>query len=242
LRLTRPAALVASALVLLATPAWAHVTVSSPDARPGAVALLTFRVPNEGTTPTSRVQVAFPSNLPLASVSVRPTLGWTYRVTKTKAPRGLRGPHGPVSEVVSTITWGSTGRGIKPGEFEEFEVTAGPLPRVSRMPFQAVQTYQDGTVVRWVETGRGQQAHPAPVLVLAAGSAPPAPTPSPSIAPSASTAPTPTAEPTVTATPAQDDDGDPLTDHQLALASAGAGGLALVLALLAMVRSSRRRV
>jgi hypothetical protein len=46
----------------------------------------------------------------------------------------------------------------------------------------------------------------------------------------------------VTATPAQDDDGDPLTDHQLALASAGAGGLALVLALLAMVRSSRRRV
>jgi uncharacterized protein len=230
MRLTRTAVLVASTLVLLATPAWAHVTVSSPDAQPGAVALLTFRVPTEGARSTTRLQVVFPSDEPIPSVSVRPTLGWTYRVATVKAPPGLRGEHGPVDQVVSTISWASTGRGIKPGEFEEFEVTAGPLPRVSRLVFKALQTYKDGTVVRWVETGPGRHEHPAPVLVLRA--VPPAVPPTPS--------PSPSGAPLVTATPTTDDEGDELTD-QLAVGGAAAAALALVVALLALVRSSRRR-
>jgi uncharacterized protein len=244
MRLSRPAAaLAASALLLLAVPASAHVRVTSTSTTQGAYAVLTFRVPTEGTSPTERFEVLFPTADPIASVKVEPKLGWAYRVTTSKAPRGLRDEHGRVQTFVSRITWASAGRGIKPGEFDEFRVAAGPLPEVRRLVFGAVQTYKSGDVVRWVETEPGSD-HPAPVLLLApprTESAPPsaAPTPSPSASPTSAPVPL------VTATPDAVDDqheSDDLLSDRLDVAAAGAGGLALVVALFALVRSGRRRL
>lgn len=45
----------------------------------------------------------------------------------------------------------------------------GPLPQLDRMTFEVVQTYSDGTVVRWADPAGG--GHPAPTLALV----PPAP-------------------------------------------------------------------
>ena len=50
MRLLVVAAGLATALLALAAPAYAHVTVSSPDARPGAEAVLTFQVPARSDT------------------------------------------------------------------------------------------------------------------------------------------------------------------------------------------------
>ncbi|HUR52037.1 MAG TPA: YcnI family protein [Mycobacteriales bacterium] len=225
------ALLVVGCLLMLSAPASAHVTLDATTASPGTYAMLTFRVQSERTLPTMRLEISLPRNRPLASVSVQPHLGWAYRATKTKAPNGLRDEHGPVKQFVSKVMWVAVARGIKPGEFDEFQLLVGPLPDVSALVFPAVQTYKDGTVVRWVETGDAVRRNPAPVLriVSAASSKPSA---SPSAAPAASPAPV------VTAT-APDEDRRRKTEL-LAAAGAGAGGIALLVALIALVSSRRR--
>ena len=223
----------ASALVLLAVPASAHVTVNSPGATQGGFAKLTFRVPTEENVPTVKLEVVFPANAPLAFASIKPHPGWTYKVVKVKAPKGLSRDDGPLDQVVSRITWTATNGGIKPGEFDEFEVSAGPLPEADQMVFNALQTYQGGNVVRWIETGSGELEHPAPVLTLlpaAEAGATPSPTASTGATAEAS------ASPSVTAT-AEDteDDGDTIGVVGIIVGAAG-----VLLALAALARTRRR--
>jgi len=158
-----------AALVLPATGAFAHVTVNPREATQGGYAKLAFRVPNErDNASTTKVEVNFPTDHPLASVSVRPQAGWAYAVEKTKLAAPIKSDDGDITEAVSKITW--TGGAIKPGEFNEFEVSVGPLPSdVDSLSFKALQTYSDGEIVRWIEEatpGGGDVDHPAPVLKL----------------------------------------------------------------------------
>ncbi|MGD9798759.1 MAG: YcnI family protein [Acidimicrobiia bacterium] len=149
--------------LLLAAPAGAHVTVNPSEATQGGFATLTFRVPNErDDAATVSVQVVFPAAEPVASLRVRPVPGWTATV-ETRTAAG--------EESVASVTW-SGGR-IEPGEFQEFAVSGGPLPETDQLVLQALQTYDDGEVVRWIETtsaGGAEPDHPAPVLTLVAGS------------------------------------------------------------------------
>jgi uncharacterized protein len=158
-----------AALVLPATSAFAHVTVNPREAAQGGYAKLAFRVPNEREgVNTTKLEVNFPTDHPLASVSVRPHAGWTYVVDKAKLPTPVKSDDGDISEAVTKITW--TGGAIKPGEFDEFEVSVGPLPDdADSLTFKALQTYSDGQVVRWIEdtpAGGAAPDHPAPVLKL----------------------------------------------------------------------------
>ena len=74
-----------AALVLPAAAAFAHVTVNPREAAQGGYAKLAFRVPNERDgVNTTKLEVNFPTDHPLASVSVRPHQGWTYTVDKDK--------------------------------------------------------------------------------------------------------------------------------------------------------------
>jgi uncharacterized protein YcnI len=172
--LTGTAALVA--LLALAVPAAAHVTVHSTDATRGGYALLTFRVPTESdTASTTELQVHLPTDTPITSVSVQPHPGWSFKTTTTKLAKPVTTDHGEkVTDVVSEITWtaDSAASAIKPGEFDQFDVSAGPLPDVAQLRFPAIQTYSDGSVVRWIETpapgSSAEPAHPAPTLLLAA--------------------------------------------------------------------------
>jgi len=157
-----------AALVLPAASAFAHVTVNPREATQGGYAKLAFRVPNErDNANTTKLEVNFPADHPLASVSVRPQAGWSYAVEKTKLATPIKSDDGDITEAVSKVTW--TGGAIKPGEFNEFEVSVGPLPSdVDSISFKALQTYSDGEVVRWIEdaTGPGDVDHPAPLLKL----------------------------------------------------------------------------
>lgn len=165
-----------AALLLPATSALAHVSVNPKEATGGGYAKLAFRVPNErDNASTSKLEINFPADHPFASASVRPQAGWTYTVEKTKLATPIKVHDNDISEVVSKITW--TGGTIKPGEFNEFEVSVGPLPSdADSITFKALQTYSDGEIVRWIEepSAGSEPEHPAPVLKLtkaAAGTA-----------------------------------------------------------------------
>jgi uncharacterized protein len=160
----------------------AHVSVSSPAAVQGGYASLIFKVPTESANAsTTGLKVQLPLDQSLASVSVLPVPGWTYTVTKSKLPTPIKSDDGDITEAVSVIEWKAAGAqtAIKPGEFNQFTISAGPLPKAASMTFKAIQSYSDGKVVSWIEqAAEGSTAepeHPAPVLNLAAaggGSAP----------------------------------------------------------------------
>ncbi len=167
----------AGGLVLLpALPASAHVTVSSTDAAPGGFGKLVFRVPTEsGTASTTRLQVTLPTTRPFASVSTKPLPGWTVTTRERKLPHPVQDDGFTLTKAVGVVTWtAGPGRGVKPGQFEEFELSVGPFPNgASSVSMPAVQTYSDGSVVRWNQTTRSGQPepeHPAPTLKLSAGS------------------------------------------------------------------------
>jgi len=174
--LRRVGAVVAGATVVLfatAIPAAAHVTVNPEEAAKGGYAKLAFRVPNERPQVTERVEVVFPAKQPLASVSIKPVPGWKAVITKRKLDKPLKVHDREISEAVDRIAWtaDSPATAIQAGQFQEFEVSAGPLPEdADQLVFKALQTYAGGEVVRWIDeqTGSEEPEHPAPVLKLTA--------------------------------------------------------------------------
>lgn len=163
-------ALCALALLTLAGAASAHVTANPGTAQQGGYAKISFRVPNErDTASTSQLEVNFPAGHPIASVETRAVPGWTATVQKVKLDKPIKTDDGEISEVVSKITW--TGGKIPPGSFEEFDVSLGPLPTdTEQLVFKALQTYDNGEVVRWIDPppaqGAAEPEHPAPVVKL----------------------------------------------------------------------------
>ena len=185
-------AVAAAAVGLTALPALAHVTVNSPGATQGGFGVLTFRMPNEtDNTNATELKVQLPAEQPLASVSVKPQPGWTYTVTRAKLSQPITDDDGnKVTDYPSVVDWKATAGGIKPGEYAEFQLSVGPLPKVDSMTFKAIQTYSDGQIVSWIETpaagSSDEPEHPAPTLKLAlAGGTAAAPTTSTAAAPAA---------------------------------------------------------
>jgi uncharacterized protein YcnI len=164
----------AALLVGLAAPASAHVSVQPSELEQGSYAKLTFRMPSERDVATTKLEVAFPDEHPIASVRVKPHAGWTVEIVKGAPATPLENHGSPVEEVVQTITWTAQGEGVRADEFEEFEVSAGPMPEADQLVFKALQTYADGDVVRWIEEeeeGAPEPEKPAPVLQLVPASA-----------------------------------------------------------------------
>jgi uncharacterized protein YcnI len=169
--LRRAAAITAAsvvAVISVAGPALAHVTVNPGTAEQGGWTKVSFRVPNEqATAATTKLVVNLPQDHPLAFVSVKPVPGWTVKADKTKLAKPIKSDDGEVTEAVTQIVW--SGGKIDPGQFQEFDVSVGPLPTdVDQLVFKADQTYSDGTVVKWEDeqTGSEEPEHPAPVLKL----------------------------------------------------------------------------
>ena len=166
-----------AALLALAGPAGAHVTVSAPGAARGSSdQLITFRVPVEKNIATTGLTVVIPTGTPIASVEVDPMAGWTHTERTSKLTTPIKTDDGDITSAVTEISWtAAKGAGLKPGEFGSFTILAGQLPDAKSISFKAVQTYADGSVVRWIETAAPgssvQPEHPAPVLTLTASKA-----------------------------------------------------------------------
>lgn len=119
-----------------------------------------------------------PTDTPIPGVLVAPQPGWTATITQTKLASPVQTDDGAISEVVSEIDWkADVGAGIKPGFFGQFTIIGGKLPDgVTTLTFKAIQSYNDGTQVAWIEQpaqgSSTEPEHPAPTLQLpaAAGS------------------------------------------------------------------------
>jgi len=159
----------AAALLGLTGVASAHVTANPNTAQQGGYAKVSFRVPTErDNASTTQVEITLPTDHPIASVSTRAVPGWTANVEKTPLATPLKTESGQITEAVSKITW--TGGKIAPHTFEEFDVSFGPLPTdTDQLVFKALQTYDNGEVVRWIDTaapGQPSPEHPAPTVKL----------------------------------------------------------------------------
>ncbi len=172
-RLSAVAALAAGTVLAVAAPAFAHVTVQPGTAQQGGYTAVAFRVPDESDTAgTTKVEVNLPTDHPVASVATQPLPGWTATVEKTKLTTPIKTDDGDsITDAVSKVTWtADAGSKIGPGQFQEFKISLGPLPtNTDKLVFKALQTYDDGTVVRWIDEakdGQPEPQHPAPTLTL----------------------------------------------------------------------------
>lgn len=163
----------AASVVLLAGPAFAHVSVQpvGPAAK-GGYATVNVKVPNErDNASTVQLEVTFPvKDHPLTSVMPQAVPGWTVKVEKTKLDKPLKVHGKEIKEAVEKITW--TGGKIGPGEFQQFPLSLGQLPEdTDELVLKAIQTYDNKEVVRWIEApaeGAAEPQNPAPVLKLTA--------------------------------------------------------------------------
>jgi uncharacterized protein YcnI len=165
-------AVAAAATAALAFPAAAsaHVTVNPGTATQGGYTKVTFRVPTErDDASTTKVEIAIPTDKPIASVSLKPVQGWTAVSETTKLTTPIKTDDGEITEAISKITWtADTSSAIKPHQFQEFDVSLGPLPATDQIVFKALQTYSDGAIVRWIDepSAGAEPEHPAPTLKL----------------------------------------------------------------------------
>lgn len=216
----------AAALAILAasaTAAQAHVTLQPKEATAGGFARLDVRVPNEeDAKATTKIVVQMPPGF--ASASYEPVPGWRVQVAKRKLAAPAQSGEGETqTEEVSTLTFSATGKGLAPGEFQDFGVSLRlpDRPAGTKLSFKALQTYTGGEVVRWI--GAPGSDHPAPQVTLVAAAAD-----------GEQPAHTATAAPATASDDDDDGDGD---GNGLSIAALIIGGLGLLAGGAALVRA-----
>jgi uncharacterized protein YcnI len=160
----------AAALCLLASPAFAHVTLEAQEAPIKSTYKAVLRVPHgcEGA-PTLKVRVRVPEGV--IAVKPMPKAGWTLETVKGQYARSYDNYGTPVSEGVQEIVW--TGR-LPDEHYDEFVFRAGltdSLRPGQMLYFPTVQECEGGKVERWIEIpAEGRKADdykfPAPGLRL----------------------------------------------------------------------------
>lgn len=148
---------IVAAAITAAVPATAgaHVTVHPNVIPQGAFAVLDVRVPNEtDDANTTKVQVQMPDGFEF--VSVAPPPGWKAKLTRA-------------GKTVSGVTF--SGGAIPPGQFAQFPLSVGvPGKAGDTLTFKALQTYDNGDVVRWI--GSPAADEPAPTIRVSAKGGP----------------------------------------------------------------------
>jgi uncharacterized protein YcnI len=127
--------------------AGAHIQVIPSIVAPNDPVKFTVVVPGEQEDSTTTVDLKMPAGL--LPFSYEETPGWTRKL--------VQAANGAVDRVV----W--TGKLPKDG-FVEFSFLAGTPEKPGELVFKALQTYADGSVVRWI--GEPKSDHPAPVVAV----------------------------------------------------------------------------
>ena len=158
-----PAA-VAVGLLGVASPAMAHVTLQPTEAPADGFTRLNVRVPNErDEASTTKVRVQFPPGFYF--ISHEPVEGWNVdvKMRKLKQPTEVFGEK--INEEVDEVSITSSGAGIAPGQFRDFGLSLKmPNEPGKTLTFKALQTYDNGEVVRWI--GPPDADEPAPQVTL----------------------------------------------------------------------------
>ncbi|MDX3695652.1 DUF1775 domain-containing protein [Streptomyces europaeiscabiei] len=229
-RLTVATAVAATAVLLTAVPAAAHVEVESDNSQALAENVeLEFNAESESATAgITELRVVLPEGITPADVAYgEGPKGWKFAVTDDGYT--VKGP------------------AVNPGEDAEYSVVVRQLPDAKELAFKTLQTYSDGKIDRWIELGEADaegHGNEAPVLELKAaapGAKPVSPSPSESASPSPTATPTPTPEETADSSTPQAADSEKEDEGGLS-ASAWIGIVAAILvAIAAVVFAVRRR-
>ena len=159
--------LAATAIVLLAQSAAAHVAFAPATAEAGTTYVGALRVSHgcDGSA-TVKLRVEIPATLMGAKPQLKP--GWTVTVERTPLAQPITGDNGKtITDRVSAITW--TGR-LPDEDFDDFTVLLKLPKDAGPLYLPAVQTCDSGSIA-WTDIPKAGQAwhdvpHPAPVLTL----------------------------------------------------------------------------
>jgi uncharacterized protein YcnI len=225
----------ALAVTAIAAPAaQAHVTVQPQTAPSGGFVREDVRVPNEqDKANTTKIELELPDGF--ISVSYEAVPGWTVKIGTAKLAKPQKDDDGNViSEQVKTVTWTGDGKQgkIAPGQFQDFGLSvAMPAGKPgTKLTFKALQTYDNGDVVRWI--GPPDASEPAPQVALTAASDSGATTPTSNQAPATPVAATPAASTT--------SDSSDSASKGLGIAALVVAIVGLLLAIAALATSRRR--
>ncbi|RQW95952.1 DUF1775 domain-containing protein [Micromonospora inaquosa] len=174
-RIVVATAVTAAGLLLWPGTAYAaDVTITPTQAQQGDAVRLEFSVPQERAgTKTSQIEVRLPADAPVAEVYPMSVDGWAPRISSRTLDKPVAGIHSSgVSTVTTAVTWVRVGES-EPGP-ARLALSMGPMPQTERLTFEVVQTYADGTVVRWADAAGAHRAPTLTLLPAAPGAAGPA--------------------------------------------------------------------
>ena len=147
--------------------------VSAVNATQGADTVLTFQVPTESDTASTvgvTVSCRTPPRPGARSAAARLDVQLTNQAVGHADHDGRWDRHrGDLRGRVEGHR-----RRHQAGQFGQFVLSVGPLPKVASMTFKVIQSYSDGTQVAWIEVAapgsNAEPEHPAPVLKLSPAS------------------------------------------------------------------------
>ncbi|MEU9828628.1 DUF1775 domain-containing protein [Micromonospora chersina] len=147
-----------------ASAAEVTLTTSPAQVRQGDAIELAVVLPEERSgSRTSRIELRMPADAPIGEVYPLSVPDWAPTITTRTLDRPVAGIHASeLNQVTDAVTWirmpgGSTGPA-------RLSLGMGPMPATDKLTFTVIQTYADGTVVRWADPPGG--AHPAPTVTL----------------------------------------------------------------------------
>ncbi|WP_107079519.1 DUF1775 domain-containing protein, partial [Micromonospora sp. MH33] len=150
-----PAAASAAEVTLTTSPAQVH--------QGDAIELAVLLPEERAGSRTSRIELRMPVDAPIGEVYPLSVPDWAPTITTRTLDRPVAGIHASeLNQVTDAVTWirmpgGSTGPA-------RLSLGMGPMPATGKLTFTVIQTYADGTVVRWTDPPGG--AHPAPTVTL----------------------------------------------------------------------------
>ena len=159
------AATAAVSLALFAVPAFAHVTLQTPEAHVGAGYKAVLRVGHgcDGNA-TTTIRVKVPEGF--LNAKPQPKAGWTLDITKGKYAKSYTLYGSEVTEGALEITW--SGGNLPDDQYDEFALNgtlAADLDQSAPLYFPVVQTCTTGENA-WIDTSGSEDGEPAPGLRL----------------------------------------------------------------------------
>lgn len=135
------------ALLFIALPASAHVTVNPATSTTEAWEIYSVKIPVEKDVDTNKIVIKIPDNVEFKMYE--PVEGWNV-TTQTDD-----------SEKVSTVTWeaDSEDTAIRAGEYRIFSFTAKNPSETGQVAWDAFQYYADGSIVEWTGDSDSELPH-----------------------------------------------------------------------------------
>ncbi len=158
-----------AALVALAAPAAAHVTVSPGEVPADGYGVVELMVPHGcGESPTQELSVQL--DPAIRSVTAEAVPGWTVEYTDADLdePYELHGAQ--ITSYVAEVTWTADDGALAPDQYVTFGISAlWPDADGTTIAIPAVQRCEDGSETAWIDADP-ESEHPDPAVEVVAAS------------------------------------------------------------------------